>query len=392
MFIRNNTNLYKEPLLPTDAVLFTDTAASDPLHFFSNLNGYTPTPLQALPALAKSLNIQSLEIKDEGFRMGLGSFKALGGAYAVVNLVVEEVSRILQRPVNFTSDLTSPEVRTIASNIAVACATDGNHGRSVAFGAQLVGAKAVVYVHEGVSPHRKKAIAKFGAKIVEEGITYDASVIAVKEASIKENWILVADTAWPGYETVPTLVMQGYLVILEEILNQQPSPPTHVFIQAGVGGIATAVAARLAHQFVDKKPIVIVVEPERAACFYASAQTGKCISVEPGEPTIMSMLECYEPSLIAWRVLSRLAGGFITIEENEAVDVMKLLANPLASDPVIIAGESGGVGLAGLIKARANAEISEIIGLDTDSRVLLINTESATDPEKFEAYTGIKLQ
>jgi diaminopropionate ammonia-lyase len=177
--------------------------------------------------------------------------------------------------------------------------------------------------------------------------------------------------------------MQGYTAMVREALRALPAPPTHVFIQAGVGGLAAAVAGHLAIIFGDERPIFVVVEPSRAACVFQSARAGYPHKIAHDEPTVMAMLECYEPSLVAWRILSRVADGFLTVEEEDAIAVMNRLARPAGEDPAIIAGESGGVGLAGLIRAAADPHLRALLELGAEARVFLINTEGATDPERY---------
>ncbi len=349
---------------------------------------HRPTPLLALPAMAHQLVLGAIHVKDEGPRFGLGSFKALGGGYAVLRLVLEEAERELGRPVGFEA-LASDRVRRVASQLTFACATDGNHGRSVAHGAQSVGARAVIFIHAGVSAERAAAIARFGAEMRRVDGTYDDSVAEAARVSEREGWVLVSDTAGPGYERVPGLVMQGYTALLREALRELDQPPTHVFIQAGVGGLAAALAAHLAIVLGDTRPTFVVVEPARAACVFASAIAGQRTKVEAGEPTVMAMLDCYEPSLIAWRVLSRVADAFMTLEESEAVAVMNRLARPDGGDPAIVAVESGGVGLGGLIKAAGDAGMRRALGLDASSRAFVVNTEGATDPGRYRELVGL---
>jgi diaminopropionate ammonia-lyase len=241
----------------------------------------------------------------------------------------------------------------------------------------------VVFVHSGVSQERVAAIARFGAEMVRVAGSYDDSVEEAAWAAHKNRWTIVSDTSWPGYERIPALVMQGYTAMVREALRQLLEPPSHVFVQAGVGGVAAAVAGHLALALADRRPIFVVVEPARAACVYESARAGRPLKIEQGEPTVMAMLECYEPSLIAWRVLSRVADGFMTVEEEDAVAAMKRLARPLGADPAIVAGESGGVGLAGLIRALADPEACKALRLGPQSRVFVINTEGATDPVRY---------
>jgi diaminopropionate ammonia-lyase len=382
MFLANRQSDYRLALDPKDAETLSVKAAEEVERFLRHRKNYAVTPLRALPALARQLGVAAIYIKDEGLRLGLGSFKALGGSYAVIRLVLHSASEHLGRAVDVDA-LQTPDVRAIAADMTFACATDGNHGRSVAQGAKLVGARAVVFVHSGVSEERVAAIARFGAEMVRVAGSYDDSVEEAARVADKNGWTIVSDTSWPGYERIPALVMQGYTAMVREALRQLPEPPSHVFVQAGVGGVAAAVAGHLAVALDDQRPTFVVVEPARAACVYESARAGRPVKIEQGEPTVMAMLECYEPSLIAWRVLSRVVDGFMTVEEADAVAAMKQLARPCGADPAIIAGESGGVGLAGLTRALADHEAREALGLGPQSRIFLINTEGATDPLRY---------
>jgi diaminopropionate ammonia-lyase len=382
MFLNNGHSDYRLALDPRDAQTLSVEAAEEVEQFLRHRENHVVTPVHALPALARELGVGAIYVKDEGLRLGLGSFKALGGSYAVIRLVLDRASERLGRAADVAA-LHTPDVRAIAAGMTFACATDGNHGRSVAQGAELVGARAVVFVHSGVSHERGAAIARFGAETVRVAGSYDDSVQEAARVAEKNGWIIVSDTSWPGYERIPALVMQGYTTMVREALRQFPDPPSHVFVQAGVGGVAAAVAGHLSVVLADQRPSFVVVEPARAACLYESARAGRSVKIEQGEPTVMAMLECYEPSLIAWRVLSRVADGFMTVEEDDAVAAMKQLARPIGADPAIIAGESGGVGLAGLTRALADDGARKALRLGPQSRVFLINTEGATDPLRY---------
>ena len=213
-----------------------------------------------------------------------------------------------------------------------------------------------------------------------------------KRVSQEHGWLLVSDTSWPGYEEIPAFVAQGYTILAEEALDQMQgmsvSPPTHVFLQAGVGGFASSIAGYLSTRLGDKAPTVIIVEPDRAACLYASAIAGEVTSIVPEKPTIMAMLECHTPSLIAWRILERTAHAFMTVTDDDARDAMRQLAFRQHGLPGIVAGESGAAGLAGLIVLSKDEELRAAVGLDASSRVLLINTETATDPSSYEEIVG----
>jgi len=389
MLIINRLPEHLAQLEKADAGVLGLESVREVERFLSHREGYRPTPLVSLPSLADRLHVAAIHIKDEGQRLGLGSFKALGGSYAVIRLVLEEASRKLGRSLDIV-DLQSNDVMSVAKGLTVSCATDGNHGRSVAQGAQLVGARCVIFVHAGVSEDRIAAIAHFGAEVVKVDGNYDESVAEASRVAEKNGWITVSDTSWPGYERIPSLVMQGYTALLSEAMRQLPEPPTHVFVQAGVGGIAAATAGYLSIRFAEKRPFFTVVDPSKAACLFESARAGHLVKIPDGEPTVMAMLECFEPSMVAWRILSRVADAFMTVDDVEAISVMKRLAAPESGDPAIVAGESGGVGLAGLIQVASSDEYRRMIGLGPDSRVFLINTEGATDPKLYEAIVGTR--
>lgn len=322
--------------------------------------GYAPTPLRDLAAIADQLDIGQLLYKDEGKRFGLKSFKALGGAYAVDRIVAARGKE----------------------GLTVACATDGNHGRSVAWGARRAGVKAVIYVHETVSEGRAEAIRSYGATVVREGRTYDDSVRACTEAAQRNGWQIVSDTSWPGYEEVPKDVMQGYAVLAMEA-EAQGAKPTHVLVQGGVGGLAAGVLSYRWEKLGAQRPILVVVEPETAACLFESARAGAVTTVGGDLDTIMAGLACGEPSILAWRILDQGADAFMTITDRAAADAMRTLA-----ELGVVGGESGVAGLAGLIKAAGDPRLRQALKLDAASRVLCYGTEGATDPEVYRSIVG----
>lgn len=387
LYLVNRLPSHGQPLAPQDAETLSVAGADRVLEVLALREANAPTPLHALPGLARELGIGALHVKDEGFRLGLGSFKALGGAYALMILVQEEASRRLDRPVAVT-ELTSGAVRDVAATMTFACATDGNHGRSVAQGAQLMGARAVIFVHSGVSEARIEAIARFGARIVRVDGGYDVSVREAARIADEEGWTVLSDTSWPGYEYIPGLVSQGYMAMVREILDELPEPPTHLFLQAGVGGFAAAVAGHMAVVLGHARPHVTVVEPARAACLCESARQGRPAKVDDTQSTVMAMLECHEASLTAFRILERVADGFMTVEEDVAPEAMRRLASPVGEDPAVVAGESGGAGLAGLLTVLRDPALAARIGLGPQARVLVVNTEGATDPALYGKIVG----
>lgn len=345
------------------------------------------TPLFQLPEIAVVANVGHVYLKDESKRLGIGSFKALGGAYAVMSIFKEMLEHHISGEVTI-AQLVTPAAREFAKSVTFCCATDGNHGKSVAAGARILGCRSVIFVHEGVTDARRSAIGS--DEVVRVTGNYDRSVEEAKKVALAKGWILVSDTSWPGYERVPALVGQGYTIIADEALHQiaefgLPSP-THVFLQAGVGGFAASVSAHLCVRLGRDVIHTVVVEPDRAACLLETARAGELRSFTPTEPTIMAMLECYTPSIIAWRILRETADAFMTISDEEARQAMRKLGHR-GREP-IVSGESGAAGLAGLLALASDADARRSGGLDENSRVLLINTEGATDPASFEAIVG----
>lgn len=388
MLIPNQMSEYGSALLAQDAAHFLPKTLEDARTFARSRSGYAPTPLHDMPALAKELELGSLSIKDEGYRFGLGSFKALGGAYAVVRILLEKAAVRFGTTVGL-SEWASPAIRGIAAGMTFGCATDGNHGRSVAEGARLTGARAVIFVHKGVSQARIRAMTELGAEVVRVDGTYDDSIAEASRICENNGWTVVSDTSWPGYESIPGRVMEGYTPLVGEILDRFDPPPTHVFLQAGVGGFAASVSGYLTEFLGAARPKFVIVEPARAACIYASVRAGSLTRITPSEPTVMAMLECYEPSLIAWRILSRSADAFMTVEEQDALNAMRRLSRPVDNDPVVVAGESGGAGLAGLMRVCANPKMRQQIGLGQTARVLVVNTEGATDADQYQHLVGV---
>jgi diaminopropionate ammonia-lyase len=338
--------------------------------------GYAATPLHDLPA---SAGVAVLRLKDEGPRFGLGSFKALGGAYAVGKLLAAELSHQGVARSASASDLVEGQYGDYTRAITVTCATDGNHGRSVAWGAQRFHCGCVIFVHETVSQGRVDAIAQFGAQVERVSGTYDDAVRTANYQARAHGWFVVSDTSYPGYTEVPRDVMQGYRVMGDEAADQwSGAPPTHVFIQAGVGGAAASVAIQMRERFAPV-PRLIVVEPERAACLLASARAGTATTVHGDLDTIMAGLACGEPSLLAWQELERAAWAFLAIPDMAAANALRWLA-----DRGLAIGESGVAGLAALQLVAADPAARAALCLTPGSRVLLFGTEGVTDPAVYE--------
>jgi diaminopropionate ammonia-lyase len=346
--------------------------------------GYAPTPLLDLPDVAAAARVGSVHYKDEASRFGLGSFKALGGAYAVMRLLQAELARRGVANAATAADLTDGSHKDATRAITVTCATDGNHGRSVAWGAQRFGAACVIFVHETVSQGRRDAIARYGATIRVVPGNYDDAVREAQKQADAQGWFVVSDTSYPGYTEVPRDVMQGYRVMADEAADQIGAAPTHVFIQGGVGGVAAAVAAQMRARF-GTGPRVIVAEPDKAACLLASAEAGAPVTVPGDLDTLMAGLACGEPSLLAWQELERSAFAFCSVTDDSAVACMKVLA---ARKPPVVAGESAVAGMAALLLAAAEPFARAALAIDDTSRVLLFGTEGATDAEVYARLVG----
>ncbi len=350
---------------------------------------YAPTPLLSLEPLARELGIGGIYYKDEGGRFGLGSFKSLGGAYEVLCLLQQEVARQLGGEVTF-ADIRNGRCADLVSNITVVTATDGNHGRSVAWGAQQFGCQCVVYLHAQVSAGREASIAEFGARVVRVAGNYDASVQQAADAAAAHGWFIVSDTSYAGYTELPRHVMAGYTVMVDELLAQLPAGETlsHAFIQGGVGGLAGALCGAFWQQLGGDRPRLVIVEPDRADCLFQSAQHGGPTDVQISEETIMAGLSCGRVSALAWTLLSQGAEDFLAIPDALVAPTMRLLAQGAGGPTPIVAGESAVAGLAALIAATRHPGLAGALGLDEQSRVLLIGTEGATDPVIYENVVG----
>ena len=355
--------------------------------------GYRPTALHDLPGLARHLGIGRVWYKDESGRFGLGSFKALGGAYAVYRYLAEAV-RAKRGKVPTAADLIAGEHRDITRNLTVATATDGNHGRSVAWGASLFGARAIVYIHATVSEGRRAAIADFGAEVRRTAGNYDDSVHRCAADAAVSGWQVISDTSYGNYRDVPRQVMQGYCVMAEEVVRQlagtaaAQKPPTHVFLQAGCGGLSASVIAYFWETWGPLRPRLIVVEPERADCVYRSIEADAQVQVTGDLETIMAGLACGEVSTIAWEILRLAASDSLAIPDTAAVSAMRALAQGICGDAPIVGGESGVGGLAGLLAVSADPQMRRRLGLDELARVLLFGSEGDTDPLLYRQIVG----
>lgn len=349
--------------------------------------GYAETPLVSLDKYARKLGVKAIYYKDESTRFGLDSFKALGGAYAVCRLLLNKIKEATGKDAA-TKDLLAGTYKDIVKDITVCSATDGNHGRSVAWGAQIFGAKCVIYIHAGVSEGRKTAIEKYGATVIRCKGNYDDSVHDCADDAAKNGWFVISDTSYPGYMEVPCDVMHGYTVMVDEALTQIPEQPTHTFVQGGVGGLAAAVATRICCRMHKNRPLFTVVEPKNADCLYASIKNDEYTVIHGDLETIMAGLSCGEPSLLALDILKEYATGFMTIPDTLIPVMMRDLANKECAETPVVSGESGVSGLAGLVTACENPEFRKALKLDENSVIILFSSEGATDPEMYREIVG----
>jgi len=348
----------------------------------SSWDKYEPTPLYYLSDLANNAGVSSIAYKDESCRFSLKSFKALGGAYAVANLLIKKLKEI-DIEAN-SSDLIAGTYIELTSKITVCCATDGNHGRSVAWGAQKFGCNCEIYIHRNVSIGREKTIARYGAEVNRIEGNYDDSVRIAAEVAEENSYYVVSDTSYEGYTDIPKDVMQGYTVMVDETMKQMKETPTHVFLQGGVGGFPAATVSFLVESL-DCPPIFVVVEPANADCLFQSAVKGEPTVVHGDLDTVMAGLACGEVSLLAWSILETYVPHFMTIKDDSISKTMQLLAN---HQTPIVAGESAVAGLAGFLIASHDSSLKQALKLDHNSRILVFGTEGDTDEKMYEKMVG----
>lgn len=366
--------------------IFSVAEGETALSFHKQVKDYQPTPLASLDCLAKEFGIGKILIKDESQRFDLNAFKMLGGAYAIARLLCEE----------FNVDIHDFKFAHLNSIIkekkTFATATDGNHGRGVAWAAKKLGQNAVVYMPKGSAQERVNNIKALGAECIVTDLNYDDTVRLVLKTANENGWKVVQDTAWDGYEKIPTWISQGYTAMMVEIIDQlkeqEIKAPTHVLLQAGVGALASGALGFLTNIYGAENLHSVIVEPAKADCMYRSSLTekGEIVNVDGDLNTIMAGLACGEPTTIGWPVMRDCTTQFASVDDDVAALGMRVLGNPLGTDPRVISGESGAVGL-GVLAAIHFSEDKEALmkkmGLNEDSIVLLINTEGDTDAENY---------
>ena len=351
--------------------------------FHKSFPMYRETPLAQLPETAKEMGLDKIYVKDESYRFGLNAFKVLGGSFAIGNYLARKLNKSIDE-VSFSMLLKQ------LGDLTFVTATDGNHGRGVAWTANQLGMKSVVYMPKGSAEERLENIRAAGADASITDLNYDDAVRLANRQAEEKGWIVVQDTAWEGYEEIPTWIMQGYGTMGLEAFEQLPEKPTHIFLQAGVGSMAGAMAGLLSDIYGEDRPIIVIVEPNKADCLFrtAEANDGTLHIVTGNMDTIMAGLACGEPCSIGWNVLKNYADFFISCPEYVAANGMRILGNPLGKDDRVISGESGAAAFGAVAEIMKNPELAnmkEALGLDENSRVLCFSTEGDTDKENYKA-------
>ena len=362
---------------------FGTSVAERTFAFHRSIPGYAPTPLASLSCLAAELGVAGIYVKDESKRLGLNAFKVLGGSHCVARHLAGELGI---DPEGLTFDaLMTPEAKAVAARTTFVTATDGNHGRGVAWSASAFGAKSVVYMPWGSAQERVDNIRAAGAHVEVTDLNYDDTVGHAKAQAERCGWVLVQDTSWDGYEEVPRRIMEGYCTLGAEMAEQLGDVvPTHVFLQAGVGSMAGALAAYLGERYAAAPPKFVLVEPTQANCHYLTAQAadGSLHAVRGHMRSIMAGLCCGIPCTLSWEVLQGRVSEFVSMPDEVAARGMRVLGAPLGEDPRIVSGESGASGFGLAYELLANPELAWLrdrLGIDGGSRLLCVSTEGATD-------------
>lgn len=370
----------------SDLIDFQEETIASVLAFQRSHPDYQETPLVALKQLAQRLGIAHLYVKDESYRFGLNAFKVMGGIYAVAGCLAEKMGIALDN-LSF-SQLKSEVEGKGFRGLTFISATDGNHGRGVAWVTHQLGMKCIIRMPKGSSLKRLEAIRAEGADAEIADVNYDETVRQCAALARENNYLMIQDTAWPGYEQIPLWIMQGYGAIAKEIADTIEEAPTHIFLQAGVGSYAGGIAAYFLGRYPQHPPKLVIVEPNQADCYFRSFAhaDGTMESVSGEMNTIMAGLACGEPNTYAFRLLSRYASGAISCTDAVTALGMRLYGNPLPPDSPIISGESGAVTMGALYLLCTEPQLQadrERLGLDAQSTVLLINTEGNTDPDSY---------
>ncbi|MGM8212301.1 diaminopropionate ammonia-lyase [Virgibacillus sp. W0430] len=368
---------------------FSTEHITNVLQFQKSHSAYKETPYISLKELARYLKVADISVKDESKRFGLNAFKVMGGIYAVGKYLAQQLGKDIS-DLSF-ADLQLPEVKEQLGELTFISATDGNHGKGIAWAARELGHKSVIYMPKGSSHSRLEAIRNEGAFSEVTNMNYDATVRMCADLADENGWILVQDTAWEGYDEVPLWIMQGYAGIAKEMIDDlersDKQAPTHLILQAGVGSFAAGIAAYFKEYYKDQCPTILVVEPNLADCYYRSfsSATGDMEVVTGHMNSIMAGLCCGEPNNRAFRILKQYASASFSCDDRIAALGMRVLGNPLTGDKKIVSGESGAVplGLLFALREEEDEQICAELGLDEQARIAIINTEGDTDYQHY---------
>ncbi len=368
----------------------TVSNAERAVRFVKSYPEYQKTPLINLQELAKKFNVKNILVKDESKRLGLNAFKGVGVLYGAVKVICEKFSLDINN-LSF-KDLLVGELNKKIKEMTFIAATDGNHGRGLAWVAQKLGCACHIYMPKNTTEARIRAIESLGAKVIVTEGNYDETLKIVIEEAKRNNWEHIQDQAWEGYTKITNFISEGYTIIADEIREQlleyNIEKPTHIFLQAGAGTFALGIMGYFANLYRDKKPYMGILEPKNAACYYNSIKNGKYTEIKGDLETIMAGLSVGEANIVAWDILKTIVDGYGSCEDSIAARGMRILANPLKGDTRIVSGESGAIGLGFVSMVCQLAEfekLKEELKIDESSQILLISTEGDTDPEMYQS-------
>ena len=371
--------------------ILSEKVSKEVMDFHKSFPMYSETPLRDMKNLASELGLGRIYVKDESYRFGLNAFKVLGGSYAIGNYLAKKLGKsITEMPYNV---LISDNVREELGEMVFVTATDGNHGRGVAWTANQLKQKSVVLMPKGSSLERLENIRAEGADASITDLNYDDAVRKANSIAEENGWVMVQDTAWAGYEDIPTWIIQGYSTMGYEAFEQLKAigeeKPTHIFLQAGVGSMAAAITGLFSSVYGEDRPIITIVEPNKADCLYrtAEANDGQLRVVSGDMDTIMAGLACGEPCTIGWEILKDYADFFISCPDFTAAEGMRMMGNPPRGDEKVISGESGAATLGCVAEIMTNENLAwmrEKLQLNQSSRVLFFSTEGDTDKKSYQ--------
>ena len=375
---------------PAQKVLLNQEAFADVAAEVTNLPGYQPTPLIALNGLASASGVSALWCKHEAYRFEVGSFKPTGPVYAMLAVLRGEVKKATNVETVTTQDLLDRRYESVTQEIVVSAATSGNHGRALAWGARMFGCRCAIYMNDGVSAGREKAIAAYGAEVIRVSGNYDRAVQRSFADAEKLGYFVVSDDKSTEYPHISREIMQGYAMVADEIVQQfsNTESPTHVFVPGGGGRFAGATCGHLWERYGNNHPRVVAVEPTTSACLYQSAIENRAATVSGDGRSVMDGLVVESASSQAWEILRNGTFAFLTIPDEAAVDAMRQAAAGVGEDTSVVIGETGIAGWAGLLAATRDENLRQQLKLDSNSRVVIIATEGATDPEVYRRLVG----